>query len=47
MSAAASPVELTDQSQDEGSTVAEYSFLHAPHPRQNWLKWVPIFETVH
>ena len=47
MSAAASPAELTDQSQDEGSTVAEYSFLNAPHPRQNWLKWVPIFETVH
>ena len=46
MSAAASPVELTDQSQDEGSTIAEYSFLHAPHPRHNWVKWVPIFETV-
>ena len=46
MSAAASPAELTDQSQDEGSTIAEYSFLHAPYPRQNRLKWVPIFETV-
>ena len=46
MSAAASPAELTDQSQDEGSTIAEFSFLDAPHPRQNRLKWVPIFETV-
>ena len=46
MSAAASPAELTDQTQDEGSTIAECSFLHAPHPRQNWLKWVSIFTTV-
>ena len=46
MSAAASPAELPDQSQDEGSTIAEYSFLHAPHPRQNWLKWIPIFDNV-
>ena len=46
MSAAASPAELTDQSQNEGSTVAEYSFLHALHPRQNRLKWVPVFDTV-
>ena len=46
MSAAASPAELTDQSQDEGSAIAGYSFLHAHHPRQNWLKWVPIFTTV-
>ena len=46
MSAAASPAELTDQFKDEGSTVAEHSLLHAPHPRQNWLKRVPIFETV-
>ena len=46
MSAAASPAELTDQSQDEGSTIAKCSFLYAPHPRQNQLKWVPIFETV-
>ena len=46
MSADASPAELNDQSQDEGSAIAEYSFLHAPHPSQNRLKWVPIFETV-
>ena len=46
MSAAASPAELADQSHNEGSTVAEYSFLHAPHPRQNWLKWVHILNTV-
>ena len=46
LSAAASPAELNDQSQDEGSTIEEYSFLHAPHPRQNQLKWVPIYETV-
>ena len=43
----ASPTELTDQYQDEGSSIAEYSFLHTPHPRQNRLKWVPIFEPVH
>ena len=46
MSAAISPAELTDQSQDEGSNVTEYSFLHAPDPRQHWLKWVHIFDTV-
>ena len=46
MSAAVSPIEQTEQFQDEGSTIAEYSFLHAPHPRQNQLKWVPIFDPV-
>ena len=46
MSADASLAELNDQTQDKGSAIADYSFLHAPHPRQNWLKWVPIFETV-
>ena len=45
MSAAASPAELTDQSQVEGANVAEYSSLHAPQPRQNQLKWVNIFYT--
>ena len=33
MFAAASPAELTDHSQKEGTTIAEYSFLYAPHPR--------------
>ena len=45
-SAAASPTELTEQSQDEGSTAAECSILHALHPRQNQLKWVHVFDTV-
>jgi hypothetical protein len=39
---AAFPAELAEQPQDEGSTGAEFSFLLAPHPRQNQLKWVPI-----
>ena len=46
ISATASPAEQTEQPQDEGSTAAELSFLHAPHPRQNQLKWVPIHDTV-
>ena len=46
LSAAASHVELADNSQDVWSTIAEYPFLHAPHPRQNQLKWIPIFYTV-
>ena len=46
MSAAASPAELTEQPQDKGSTAAEFSLLHAPYLRQNWLKWVPIYDTV-
>ena len=37
ISVAASPAEQTEQPQDVGSTAAELSFLHAPHPRQNQL----------
>ena len=33
MSAVASPSELTEQPQDEGSTAAEIPFLYAPTPR--------------
>jgi hypothetical protein len=40
------PAELTEESQDKGSTAAEFSLLHAPYLRQNWLKWVPIYDTV-
>ena len=43
---AASPAELTEQSQDKVSTAAELSLLHAPYLRQNQLKWVPIYDTV-
>jgi hypothetical protein len=45
MSVAASHAELTEQPQDKGSTAAEYSLLHAPYLRQNWLKWVNIYDT--
>ena len=46
MSAVASPTELTEQSQDKGSTAAEFSLLHAPYLRQNQLKWATIYDTV-
>ena len=46
MSTVTSPAEITEQPQDEGSTAAEFSFLHAPLPWQNQLKWVPFSDTI-
>ena len=46
MSTAASPAELTEQSQVKGSTAAEFSLLYTHYLGQNQLKWVPISDTV-
>ena len=42
MSSTKTLAEQTEQPQDKLLTAVESSFLLAPHPRNNWLKWIHI-----